>query len=148
MQENILIKSLNQSEIKKKSRTCNITITSRKRKRRVPAEEAGPTYLGSVWVRPSLEVDDTIGISWTCFCVFFHRPLLWIRQAGIFTQLHIRVLCGQAGCEAGMLPNQPSTAAPGGGKWRECRLTTQAFSNGKIATQRKNYINSEIKAEN
>lgn len=36
----------------------------------------------------------------------------------------------------------------GGGKWRECRLTTQAFSNGKIATQRKNYINSEIKAEN
>lgn len=75
------------------------------------------SYLGSVWMRPSLEVDDTIGVSRARFCVFFHWPFLsrWSRQAGVFTQLHIRVFWGQAGCEANMLPDQASTAAPGAG---------------------------------
>lgn len=73
-----------------------------------------PSYLGSVGVRPSLEVDDTIGISGARLCVFFHRPLLQLRhgQVGIFTQLHVRVLRGQAGSEANMLPDQTPTAAP------------------------------------
>lgn len=75
------------------------------------------SYLGSVWMRPSLEVDDTIGVSRARFCVFFHWPFLgrWSRQAGVFTQLHIRVFGGQAGCEANMLPDQAPTAAPGEG---------------------------------
>ncbi len=74
------------------------------------------SYLGSVWVRPSLEVDDAIGVTGARLCVFFHRPLLHCRhgQAGVFTQLHVWVLRGQAGSEANMLPDQPPTAAP----WR------------------------------
>lgn len=75
------------------------------------------SYLGSVWMRPSLEVDDTIGVSRARFRVFFHWPFLgrWSRQAGVFTQLHIRVFGGQAGCEANMLPDQAPTAAPAEG---------------------------------
>lgn len=72
------------------------------------------SHLGSVWMRPSLEVDDTIGVTRARFCVFFHRPLLGHcrRLVGVLTQLHIRVLGGQAGREANVLPDQPPTAAP------------------------------------
>lgn len=72
------------------------------------------SHLGSVWMRPSLEVDDTIGVTRARFCVFFHRPLLDHRRRliGVLTQLHVRVLGGQAGCEANVLPDQPPTAAP------------------------------------
>lgn len=72
------------------------------------------SHLGSVWMRPSLEVDDTIGITRARFCVFFHRPLLGHcrRLVGVLTQLHVRVLGGQAGREANVLPDQPPTAAP------------------------------------
>lgn len=81
-----------------------------------PTEKNLPSYLGSVRVRPSLEVDDTIGVSGARLCVFFHRPLLHCGhgQVGVFTQLHVRVLRGQAGREANMLPHQPPTAAPWG----------------------------------
>lgn len=72
------------------------------------------SHLGSVWMRPSLEVDDTIGITRARFCVFFHWPLLGHRRrlVGVLTQLHVRVLGGQAGREANMLPDQPPTATP------------------------------------
>lgn len=65
-------------------------------------------------MRPSLEVDDTIGVAGARFCVLLHRPLLdrRRRQAGVLTQLHVRVLGGQAGSEANMLPDQPPAAAP------------------------------------
>lgn len=65
-------------------------------------------------MRPPLEVDDTIGVTRARFCVFLHRPLLGRRrrQAGVLTQLHVRVLGGQAGSEANMLPDQPPAAAP------------------------------------
>lgn len=64
-------------------------------------------YLGSVRMRPSLEVDDTIGVTGARLCVFLHRPLLGHgrRQARVLTQLHVRVLGGQAGGEANMLPD-------------------------------------------
>lgn len=72
------------------------------------------SHLGSVRMRPSLEVDNTIGVTRARFCVFFHRPLLGHcrRLVGVLTQLHVRVLGGQAGCEANVLPDQPPTAAP------------------------------------
>lgn len=78
------------------------------------ARSAPISYLGSVRMRPSLEVDDAIGVTRACFCVFLHRPLLGHRrrQAGVLTQLHVRVLGGQAGREANMLPHQPPAAAP------------------------------------
>lgn len=87
-------------------------------------EEFAP-YLGSVRMRPSLEVDDTIGVRGALLCVFFHWPFLQLRhgQGGVFTQLHVRVHRGQAGCEANMLPHQPPTAAP----WNEqnhCNICT------------------------
>lgn len=73
------------------------------------------SYLGSVRMRPSLEVDDPVGVTRAGFCVFLHRPLLGRRRrhAGVLTQLHVRVLGGQAGREANVLPHQPPAAAPG-----------------------------------
>ena len=71
-------------------------------------------HLGSVGVGPSLEVDDAVGVSGALLRVFVHGPLLQLRQrgVGVFSQLHVRVLHGQAGREASVLPHQASTAAP------------------------------------
>lgn len=72
-----------------------------------------PSYLGSVRVRPSLEINDAISVTGAGLCVLFHRPLLQLGhgQVGVVPRRHVRVLCGQAGCEADMLPHQTSTAA-------------------------------------
>lgn len=67
-------------------------------------------------MRPSLEVDDSVGVGGTGLRVLLHRPFLrrWRGQPGRLTQLHIRVLGGQAGREADVLPDQAPTAAPWG----------------------------------
>lgn len=94
--------------------TIHVTFFLKHRKKSPPTEKKLPSYLGSVGVRPSLEVDGTIGVSGTLLCVFFHRPhlQLWRGQVGVFTQLHVRVLRGQGGSKANMLAHQPPTAAP------------------------------------
>lgn len=89
---------------------CLIWITNKK----TSAKQKHTSYLGSIGVRASLEVNDTIGVSGASLCVFFHRPLLQLRRgpAGALSRPHVRVLVGQAGREANVLPHQTPAAAP------------------------------------